>query len=652
MSSHKPSSAPRPRPPSPADLREAERKFAEAVDAARQGNFPRAVRLLAQVEQRVPPSPPVAAFGRDLHVAKGNQAYAAGDLPTALADFQASLRYDPGHPGVLLNIGNTLMKMNDLARAEEALSASLARHPGNPEAWLSLSAVLFRREDTARAEQAGRRAAALAPNAPAVWFNQGTILKGAKVLDPAMTAYRRATALKPDYAAATVGLIQAKQLACAWDGFERDAAFLESHADSVASVQAAMLLSHRVSPAARLAAARSFARSIPAAPGRHANPARSARKSGPVTIGYLSNDFRQHPVAHLLAEVLALHDRSRVTVVAYSYGPDDDSAARRRIRDGVDRFVDIDRLGTEEAATAIRRDGVDILVDLKGYTGNARPEILARRPAPVQVSYLGYPGTTGAGWIDYVIADPVVLPQALEPGFSEAVARLPGCFLPRDRRDLPDPPPSRSSCGLPESGFVLGCFNAAYKITPDIWFVWMGLLRDIPDAVLWLQKPVPEAERNLRQATRDAGIAPDRLLFAPWCETTAAHLARLQLADLILDTLHYGAHTTASDALWAGVPVVTRLGDSFASRVAASLLQAAGLPDFVTTSGEDYARVVSRWAGDRAGLQRVKEGLRAGRDRNAAFDMPAYTRRLEDAYERMLEAWRRGERPASFTLPA
>ncbi|AWK86493.1 tetratricopeptide repeat protein [Azospirillum thermophilum] len=648
MSSHKTPSAHSPRRPSPADLREAERTFAEAVDAARQGNFPRAVRLLARVEQRVPPSPPVAAFGRDLHVAKGNQAYATGDLRTALADFQASLRYDPGHPGVLLNIGNTLMKMDDLARAEEALSASLARHPDNPEAWLSLSAVLFRGEDTARAEQAGRRAAALAPNAPAVWFNQGTILKGAKALDPAMTAYRRATALKPDYAAATVGLIQAKQLACVWDGFDRDAAFLEGHADSVASVQAAMLLSHRVSPAARLAAARSFARTIPAAPAT----GRAGRKSGPVTIGYLSNDFRQHPVTHLLAEVLALHDRSRFTVAAYSYGPDDGSAARRRIRDGVDRFVDIDRLGSEEAAAAIRRDGVDILVDLKGYTGNARPEILARRPAPVQVSYLGYPGTTGADWIDYVVADPVVLPPELEPGFSEAVARLPGCVLPRDRRDLPDAPPSRSACGLPEDGFVLGCFNGAYKITPDVWSVWMGLLRDIPDAVLWLQKPVPEAERNLRQAVRDAGIAADRLLFAPWCETTAAHLARLHLADLVLDTLHYGAHTTASDALWAGVPVVTRLGDSFASRVAASLLQAAGLPDFIAGSIEEYARVVARWAGDRAGLQRVKEGLRAGRDRNPAFDMPAYTRRLEEAYGRMLETRRKGERPTSFTLPA
>nr|WP_247895134.1 hypothetical protein [Azospirillum brasilense] len=407
------------------------------------------------------------------------------------------------------------------------------------------------------------------------------------------------------------------------------------------------MLSHRVSARSLLAAARAHAQTIRSKPVRlKPKPART----GVATIAYLSNDFRQHPVAQLLAEVLALHDRSRFRVVAYSYGPDDDSVERHRVREGVDRFVDIDALTAEAAAETIRRDGVDILIDLKGYTGHPRPHILAARPAPVQAQLLGYPGTMGAPWIDYIVADPIALPPELEDGFTEAVARMPRCFLPRDRRyDVPPAPP-RSACGLPADGFVLACFNNAYKITPEIWAVWMALLHEISDAVLWLARPTAEAEQNLLQAAQSARIAADRIVFAPWAPTLADHLARLQNADLMLDTLHYGAHTTASDALWGGLPVVTLPGRTLQSRVAASLLHAAGLPEFVTESLAHYESAVLRWSNNRSGLAAVRDRLRAERDSGPLFDMNAYTRLLDQALLTMLDRQRRGLPPATFTV--
>ncbi|SMH60789.1 O-linked N-acetylglucosamine transferase, SPINDLY family protein [Azospirillum agricola] len=634
--------------PTPADLRDAQQKLDGAVAAAQQGRFAQAAKLFEQAARRVPLTPSMAGFGRDLQVAIGNQAFAEQRFRDALAGFEAARRYDPAHPGVLLNIGNSLMRMGAFERAAAALADTLAVQPGNPEALRSLSAALFQLGALDRAERTGRIAAAVSPEAPAVWFNQGTILKGRKRLDAAIAAYRRTLALAPGHAAAEVALIQAKQQACDWSGFDDDAASLEAIATRGLPVQAAMLLSHKVRPPALLAAARAHAATIPSAPPRR----KAARRAATITVGYLSDDFRQHPVAHLLAEVLALHDRTRFRIVAYSYGPDDQGEERRRIREGVDRFVDIDALPSEAAAEAIRRDGVDILVDLKGYTGRARPEILALRPAPVQVSYLGYPGTMGAAWIDCILADSVALPPELEAGFSEAVARLPGCFLPRDRRNHAGAPPPRSACGLPDDAFVLACFNAAHKITPDIWAVWMTLLRDIPDAVLWLPRPVPEAERNLRGAALAHGVAAERLILAPWVERLDDHLARLQQADLVLDTLHYGAHTTASDALWVGVPMVSCPGETFQSRVGASLLHAAGLSGFVAGSLDGYAETVRSWAGRRAELRALREDLRSRRDGNPVFDMPAHTRALEAAYLRMLEDWQRGDRPTSFTLPA
>ncbi|WP_188260433.1 tetratricopeptide repeat protein [Azospirillum tabaci] len=623
------------------------RKLSDALALAQKGDLGRAVALFDQATRGTALTPQIAGFGRDLHAAVGNAAFGNQRYDDALSAFERALRHDPNHPGILLNIGNTLFRMGAYDRAAGTLEQARSLHPASPDTLLSLSAVLFQLGRLAEAERLARQAAAVAPNAPAVWFNLGTALKGQDNLAVAAEVYRRALRIAPQNPTATVGLIQTKQRSCDWSSFDDDAVELESIASQGVPVQASMMLSHRVSARSLLAAARAHAQTIRSKPVRlKPKPARTAV----ATIAYLSNDFRQHPVAQLLAEVLALHDRSRFRVVAYSYGPDDDSVERHRVREGVDRFVDIDALTAEAAAETIRRDDVDILIDLKGYTGHPRPHILAARPAPVQVQLLGYPGTMGAPWIDYIVADPIALPPELEDGFTETVARMPRCFLPRDRRyDVPPAPP-RSACGLPADGFVLACFNNAYKITPEIWGVWMALLHKISDAVLWLARPTAEAEQNLLQAAQSAGIAADRIVFAPWAPTLADHLARLQNADLMLDTLHYGAHTTASDALWVGLPVVTLPGRTLQSRVAASLLHAAGLPEFVTESLAHYESAVLRWANNRGGLAAVRDRLRAERDSGPLFDMNAYTRLLDQALLTMLDRQRRGLPPATFTV--
>ncbi|NUB05469.1 tetratricopeptide repeat protein [Azospirillum sp. Vi22] len=623
------------------------RKLSDALALAQKGDLGRAVSLFEQATRGAVLTPQIAEFGRDLHAAVGNAAFRSQRYDDALSAFERARLCDPHHPGILLNIGNTLFRMGTYDRAADALERARSLHPVSPDTLLSLSAVLFQLGRLAEAERWARQAAAVAPSAAAVWFNLGTALKGQDRLAAAADAYRRALTIAPGNPTATVGLIQTKQRSCDWSSFDDDAVTLDSIAAQGVPVQASMMLSHRVSARSLLAAARAHAQTIRSKPVRlKTKPGRT----GVATIAYLSNDFRQHPVAQLLAEVLALHDRSRFRVLAYSYGPDDDSVERGRIREGVDRFIDIDSLTAEEAAEAIRRDGVDILIDLKGYTGHPRPHILAARPAPVQVQFLGYPGTMGAPWVDYIVADPVSLPPELENGFTEAVARMPRCFLPRDRGHGVPPAPPRSACGLPADGFVLACFNNAYKITPEIWAVWMALLHKIPDAVLWLARTTAEAERNLLRAAQSAGIITDRIVFASWAPTLGDHLSRLQNADLMLDTLHYGAHTTASDALWVGLPLVTCPGRTLQSRVAASLLRTAGLPDFVTESLAHYESAVLHWANNRAGLDAVRDRLRAGRDGGPLFDMNTHTRLFDQALLTMLERQRQGKPPTTFTV--
>ena len=347
-------------------------------------------------------------------------------------------------------------------------------------------------------------------------------------------------------------------------------------------------------------------------------------------VGYLSSEFHEHAIAHLLAGVLEAHDRARFEIYAYSYGPEDASPMRARLNQACEHFVDIAREPDDTAARRIEEDALDILVDLKGYTMGARTGILARRPCPVQVNWLGYPGTMGAPFIDWLIADRYVIPPGQESGYSERIARMKHCWQSNDRLRPMLAPLTRSEYGLPDQGFVFCCFAQAAKITPDVYARWMSLLNTVPGSVLWLAEDNELATRNLRAAAAEHGVASERIVFAPRAPF-AQYLARYCVADLALDTFPYTSHSTGSDALWRGCPLVALAGETFAARVSGSILAHAGLPELITNSLEEYEQLARTLATQPQLTSGMRSRVAAARE-SSLFDVESLTRDLEGVY--------------------
>lgn len=354
-----------------------------------------------------------------------------------------------------------------------------------------------------------------------------------------------------------------------------------------------------------------------------------------IALGYLSGEFRDHSMARLMAEVFEQHNRARFHVTAYSYGPDEDSEMRKRLQSSFDQFVDIKSISDMDAARRIYADHIDILIDLTGYTVNSRSGILALRPAPRQVNYLGYPGTMGADFVDYLIADQFIIPPEHQKHYTEKIVYLPNCYQPNDGKRPRFAAPTRKSVGLPESGHVFCCFNQTYKITPEIFNIWCRLLIAVPGSVLWLSASTPYSEERLRREAERRGVSSERLVMGPMLDP-AQHLARLQCADLFLDTVPYNAHTTCSDALWMGLPVVTCAGETFPSRVAGSLLSAMGVPELITYDLEDYFGLARDLATDRTKLDVVRKKIISNRETSPLFDSALYTRNLEEVYSKIM----------------
>lgn len=365
---------------------------------------------------------------------------------------------------------------------------------------------------------------------------------------------------------------------------------------------------------------------------------------GRLRIGYLSSDLRNHAIGHLTAEMFGLHDRARVEVSVFYCGIQAEDQVKARIRDSVEHWYDLHGLNDEAAAALVQSCGIDILVDVNGNTRDSRTHMLARRPAPLIVNWLGYPGTMGSPYHHYIIADPVIIPPGSEKYYTERVERVP-CYQPNDRRRVISPQPqTRAQHGLPENGVVFCCFNGQQKMTRFNFARWLDILKQVDGSVLWLLNGSAEGNARLREMTIQAGLDPARLVFAPYA-ANADHLARYVLADLFLDSSPYGAHTTASDALWMGVPVLTVPGRGFASRVCASLVTAAGLPEFVCDSPQAYVDMAVRLGRDPGALAAVKERLLALRTRSVLFDTNLFARSMEDAFERMWAAWRADDVP-------
>lgn len=495
------------------------------------------------------------------------------------------------------------------------------------------------------------RAVALKMDSVPAYVRLGAAFRQLKMFEEANECFRTAVALEPDNLTAHGYLIHLDQFACRWDRFDEDvAAFIgalmrteRELADGQECTPFALVaIPHdpQVMLHAATLEARRQARGVKPLPA-----ARWRRREGErIRIGYLSADFYQHATAMLIAEVLERHDRARFEVFLYSHGKDDRSPMRSRLQRAGEHWVDVAALGPEAMAKRVREDGIDILVDLKGYTQDHRFRTMAYRAAPLQVSWLGFPGTTGAPYIDYFIGDAVVTPLAHAPRFSEKLAQMPVCYQPNDRQRSRPGAATRAQWGLPEGRTVLACFNNVYKITPPTFASWMRILAAAPETVLWLLDGNDQATTNLRRAALAAGVDPARLHFSP-SVPPEIHQSRLALADLMLDTWPCNAHTTASDALWAGLPLVTLPDEAFTTRVAASLLNAVGLGELVARDAAHYETIVLELLRDRERLAAMRARLVEGRDTLPLFDAERFSRDLEALYERMAARARAGLAP-------
>ena len=629
-----------------------------------QGRFDEALAAF-EAELAVNPRDLNALFGRAT-------AFKALDrLHEARADFDAVLLQRPGAAGALNNRGDTLLALKLPAEALRDFENALAIQPGMAQAHLGKGIALQRlhrleeslpcfdrasqiwpdladayffsalsRERLGQLEQAVAqydKSLALEPEGFAAMVNRATVLLKLKRFADAAAAFAGVEHLAPGNGQSLNGMAFAAAHACDWTRWDqtRDALAAALRAGKT-EIQPAGLVPYSDDPALMRIAAANLTADLP----RSAPLWRSKPFSGKkIKLAYCSADFHTHATSQLMVEVWEKHDRERFDIIAFDYGPDDGSALRARVKNSFDHFHEVEGGSAAAIAGLIADKGVDIAVDLKGLTDKAMTAIFAHRPAPVQVNYLGYPGTMGADFMDYILADAVVAPLAQQVFYAEKILHLPDCYQPNDRARLVSPAGMiRAEAELPEQGFVFCCFNNNWKITPPTFDIWMRLLNAVPGSVLWLLQDNDEAVANLRAHAAARGVAENRLIFAPRVEP-GLHLARQRLADLFLDTLPYNAHTTASDALWLGLPVLTCLGGGFPGRVAASLNTAIGVPELIAENLDAYEKLALALAQEPARLAALRQKLDANRLTTPLFDSGRFTRNLEAAYEKMREAF-------------
>jgi len=617
-------------------------------------NFGVAASALGRHEDAVP------AFRRalaatpddaDLHRNLGIALQKLRRFDEALASFRAALALAPDSAVAHFNTANALQGLNRHAEAVAGFERALALEPDDPGTHNNLGMSLVALNRTERAVEHYRRALALAPDNAEFHNNLGNALDRLGRPAEAARCYRETLDRDPLHANALSQSALIARKICHWDGLaETEAAIVDHVRSGRIAVTPFSFLAITDDPALQSLCAAQYRKARTAAavppPGRSARPAGSR-----IRVGYFSEMFREHPLSYLIGELLELHDRSRFEICGFSYGADDGSPVRRRVEAAFDEFHDLQAAGEKETAERIAAAGIDILVDLNGLTERNRLAVLAHRPAPVQAHFLGYPGTLGTDFVDYLLVDDFVVPPDRAVDYAENLVRLPDCYQVNDRqRPIAPETPARAACGLPANGFVFCCFNQGYKITPALFDIWMGLLCDVPGSVLWLLQGTGPMERNLRGEAGRRGVDPGRLVFAPHAGLPA-HLARIGLADLFLDTLPVNAHTTASDALWAGLPVLTCAGRAMAARVAGSLLHAVGLPELVTETLDEYAALARRLATEPDKLRGLRERLAANRETAPLFDTDRFRRHIERAYAEMWEISRAGAPPRPFRVP-
>ena len=603
----------------------------------------------------------------------------------ALASYDKALTFVPDNIEAAYNRGHVLERMRRYDDALAAYDRALAIRPTLAEAHANRGNTLRELKRFPESLASYDQALALRPDFVEALSNRGMILHELKRLDEALPSYDRALAVRPDYIDALNNRAQTYQELkrfedaqadfdrvltidenhahgfsgaascainlCDWDRRERYAPHVDAHVTGKKSIFSPFILfGYSDDPAVQVQCARNYIESrIPAPP----SPLWTGQKwrNAKIRVAYLSADFRTHATAFLMAEMFEQHDRHKFETYAISFSTDDQSDMRRRLIAAFHQFPDVRGESDKVVAKLLHDLQIDIAVDLKGYTQDARPEILEYRPAPIQVNYLGYPGSMGSRVMDYIIADKTVAPFEHQPFFSEQIVQLPDSYQVNDthRRVSPNVP-TRAQAGLPQQGFVFCSFNNNWKITPVVFDVWMRVLHQVEGSVLWLLGDNDGSMRNLRKEAEKRGIDPARLVFAGRM-APEEHLARHALADLFLDTLPCNAHTTASDALWVGLPVLTCEGGAFAGRVAASLVRAVGLPHLVAHTLEDYEARALKFAREPLQLMVCKRHLLDNRMTLPLFNTERFTRHIEAAYTTMWGTWQRDQAPRGFAVP-
>lgn len=572
-------------------------------------------------------------------------------MEKARAAYQKAIELKPDYAEAYSNLGLVFKAQGHLDQALSQFEQALAIKPDYAEAHANMGNVRQAKGDMAGAIASFKKALELNPRYTEAYYNLGNSYSDHL---RAIDAFEKALALSPRHPKAVCNLFHRYQYICDWEKVaalsprvdELMARFLEKGEKT--PLQPLISLMKYADPAKNYAIAKTWSQDLQARMAGH-DLKFSFDRRGPkdkIRIGYLSNDFRNHPVSHLIAGLFEQHSRQEFEIFGYSYGRNDGSQYRQRIEAGCDCFVDLIEMSFADGARRIHSDGVDILVDLMGYTKGEKLGICALNPAPVQMTYLGFAGTTGSRFFHYLITDRIVTPPAVAPWYSEQFLYMPHTYMVTDdQQAISDKQWQRADFGLPESGPVFCSFNQPYKIEPVLFDIWMRLLRELPQSVLWLSFNNPRATENLRAQAQKRGVDGRRLIFAQRLASKADYLARLRLADLGLDTRIYNGHATTADALWAGVPVLTLQGSHFASRVAASLVTAAGLPELVAQSTEEYFAIALELGKKPAALAQVREKLRQNRERAPLFDTQGFARHLEAGYKRAWALYQAGEAP-------
>lgn len=613
------------------------------VAQLRRGDDVAAERAFLKAIQVSPAAPNAYCGLADLRKSQGNP-------EEAVALYCKALEFAPSDVSVLNNLGTILTDLGQFPEAVAQLSRAATAAPEHATVAYNHANALQKSGDLAAAIDEYRRAAAISPDFVEAHHNLGLALRLMGDLPAAIASFQTVLGLAPDHVAAKAEQLHLMAQIGDWRWMDdvhdlpEDFGCSSGHAGPFPFL---VLQDDPVNQRRRSENhALGFGNVAPAV-----SYSRPQKRAGKLRIGYFSADFHDHATMHLLAKLFEHHDRSRFEIFAYSFGPQTGDTAQRAVQTGVDQFREVSSMGTAAVVAQARADGLDIAVDLKGYTGGNRAAIFMNRVAPVQIAWLGYPGSMGHPCYDYAVADDVVLPPDLYDSFSEQVISLPGSYQINARSQMAsEPAPTRTECGLPESGFVFCCFNNNYKITRRELDIWMRLLTKVEGSVLWLLRGNEWVADNLRAEARARGVAPERLVFADRAPA-ASHMARHQNADLFLDTFNVNAHTTASDALWAGLPVVTKMGRQFAARVCASVLHAAGLPQLVTNTEAEYEALALALAQDAGRLGQIRADLAAAQTTAPLFDAGRSVANLEMAFDMAFDRYCAGLAPGAFRVP-